>query len=191
MAKCLLGAGERNPPWLGIPLSSIIGQELGTSRPGASQGGDRTEQTAQGHKKCVHSEVETCWRLDNWAGPGLSKHSSTPGLAPPGSLPALTPSPALSPSPPWNDLGSSWQQGSTAAAKLSKRFILRFMQNSLCGARGGPRFNIHADLEEMVITGLGNLHSCLDLLPGWAGQPRPLAPPSCGLDSSQSARAAG
>lgn len=61
-------------------------------------------------------------------------------------------------------LGGSWQQGSTAAAKLSKRFILRFMQNSLCGDQGGLCFNIHADLEEMLITGLGNLHFCLILL---------------------------
>lgn len=76
-------------------------------------------------------------------------------------------------------LGGSWQQGSTAAAKLSKRFILRFMQNSLCGDWGGLHFNIHADLEEMLITGLGNLHFCLILLlPGFAGQPpQPLSPP--------------
>lgn len=68
-------------------------------------------------------------------------------------------------------LGGSWQQGSTAAAKLSKRFILRFMQNSLCGDQGGLRFNIHADLEEMLITGLGNLHFCLILLLPGVGQP--------------------
>lgn len=68
-------------------------------------------------------------------------------------------------------LGGSWQQGSTAATKLSKRFILRFMQNSLCGDQGGLRFNIHADLEEMLITGLGNLHFCLILLPPGVGRP--------------------
>lgn len=76
-------------------------------------------------------------------------------------------------------LGGSWQQGSTAAAKLSKRFILRFMQNSLCGDRGGLRFNIHTDLEEMLITGLGNLHFCLILL-----LPAPLASPWPALLSS-------
>lgn len=76
-------------------------------------------------------------------------------------------------------LGGSWQQGSTAAAKLSKRFILRFMQNSLCGDQGGLCFNIHADLEEMLITGLGNLHFCLILL-----LPAPLASPLPALLSS-------
>ena len=51
------------------------------------------------------------------------------------------------------------------------------MQNSLCGDRGGLRFNIHADLEEMLNTGLGNLHFCLILLlPGSVGQP-PAPPP--------------
>lgn len=67
--------------------------------------------------------------------------------------------------------GGSWRQGSTAAAKLSKRFILRFMQNSLCGDQGGLRVNIHADLEEMLITGLGNLHFCFILLPPGVGRP--------------------
>lgn len=51
------------------------------------------------------------------------------------------------------------------------------MQNSLCGDRGGLRFNIHADLEAMLNTGLGNLHFCLILLlPGSVGQP-PAPPP--------------
>lgn len=53
------------------------------------------------------------------------------------------------------------------------------MQNSLCGDQGGLRFNIHADLEEMLITGLGNLHFCLILLlPGCIGRPpSPFSPP--------------
>lgn len=53
------------------------------------------------------------------------------------------------------------------------------MQNSLCGDQGGLRFNIHADLEEMLITGLDNLHFCLILLLlGSIGQPpgRPRRP---------------
>lgn len=75
-------------------------------------------------------------------------------------LPSFSPLPLLA-----MILGGSWRQGSTAATKLSKRFILRFMQNSLCGDQGGLRFNIHADLEEMLITGLGNLHFLLNSPP--------------------------
>lgn len=83
----------------------------------------------------------------------------------------------------------SWQQGCTAAAKSSKRFILRFMQNSLCGDWGGLRFNIHADLEEMLIMGLGNLHFCLILLlPGSVGQPPGRAPLLSCCPSSRSPR---
>lgn len=61
------------------------------------------------------------------------------------------------------------------------------MQNSLCGDRGGLRFNIHADLEEMLITGLDNLHFRLILLP--RTPPPPL--PSCALGFLQPTAAAG
>lgn len=96
------------------------------------------------------------------------------------SLPDLPANPPFSPLTGFGMIwGGSWQQGSTAAAKLPKRFILRFMQNSLCGDQGGLRFNIHADLEEMLITGLGNLRWRLILL-----LPAPLASPPALFSSS-------
>lgn len=53
------------------------------------------------------------------------------------SLPDLPANPPFSPLTGFGMIwGGSWQQGSTAAAKLPKRFILRFMQNSLCGDQG-------------------------------------------------------
>ena len=64
----------------------------------------------------------------------------------------------------------------------------------MCGDRGGLRFNIHADLEEMLITGLDNLHFCLIfLLLGSVGQPPgpPTPRPSCALGFLQPTAAAG
>ena len=57
------------------------------------------------------------------------------------------------------------------------------------------RFIIHADLEEMLITGLDNLHFCLIfLLLGSVGQPPGPPPPplpSCALGFLQPSAAAG
>ena len=58
----------------------------------------------------------------------------------------------------------------------------------------GLLFNIHADLEEMLITGLDNLHFCLILLLlGSIGQPpgTPHHPHSCALGFLQPTVAAG
>lgn len=59
------------------------------------------------------------------------------------------------------------------------------MQNSLCGDQGGLRFNIHADLEEMLITGFWIISAfvLILLLLGSTGQPqeRPAALHFCAL----------
>lgn len=106
----------------------------------------------------------------------VPEHRGPKGLAPP--LRALPTHPSFSALPHLEMIwGGSRQLGSTAAAKLAKRFILRFMQNSLCGDRGGLRFNIHADLEEMFVLSPDNLHFCfiLLLLAPWASPRAPLA----------------